>query len=69
MEYKVDPEHLKENGGQKLCILALDGAGRVLYIYICIYILCNSIVVFSVDSFKQHVATLVLISNDFVSLF
>ncbi|XP_048209598.1 inhibitor of Bruton tyrosine kinase isoform X2 [Perognathus longimembris pacificus] len=29
MEYKVDPEHLKENGGQKLCILALDGAGRV----------------------------------------
>ncbi|XP_073935105.1 inhibitor of Bruton tyrosine kinase isoform X2 [Castor canadensis] len=29
MEYKVDPEHLKENGGQKICILAMDGAGRV----------------------------------------
>ncbi|XP_023596163.1 inhibitor of Bruton tyrosine kinase isoform X3 [Trichechus manatus latirostris] len=29
MEYKVDPEHLKENGGQKICILAVDGAGRV----------------------------------------
>ncbi|KAM5257001.1 inhibitor of Bruton tyrosine kinase isoform 1-T1 [Ctenodactylus gundi] len=29
IEYKVDPEHLKENGGQKLCILAMDGAGRV----------------------------------------
>ncbi|XP_055458457.1 inhibitor of Bruton tyrosine kinase isoform X1 [Psammomys obesus] len=29
MEYKVDPEHLTENGGQKICILALDGAGRV----------------------------------------
>ncbi|KFO30398.1 Inhibitor of Bruton tyrosine kinase [Fukomys damarensis] len=29
MEYKVDPDHLKENGGQKLCILAMDGAGRV----------------------------------------
>ncbi|XP_011920292.1 PREDICTED: inhibitor of Bruton tyrosine kinase isoform X4 [Cercocebus atys] len=28
MEYKVDPEHLKENGGQ-ICILAMDGAGRV----------------------------------------
>ncbi|XP_051853281.1 inhibitor of Bruton tyrosine kinase isoform X2 [Antechinus flavipes] len=29
MEYKVDPQHLKENGGQKICILALDQAGRV----------------------------------------
>ncbi|XP_013366314.1 PREDICTED: inhibitor of Bruton tyrosine kinase isoform X4 [Chinchilla lanigera] len=29
MEYKVDPEHLEENGGEKLCILAMDGAGRV----------------------------------------
>lgn len=29
IEYKVDPEHLTENGGQKICILALDGAGRV----------------------------------------
>ncbi|XP_077018441.1 inhibitor of Bruton tyrosine kinase isoform X2 [Tamandua tetradactyla] len=29
MEYKVDPEHLKENGGQKICILAMDEAGRV----------------------------------------
>ncbi|XP_036774690.2 inhibitor of Bruton tyrosine kinase isoform X6 [Manis pentadactyla] len=29
MEYKVDPENLKENGGQKICILAMDGAGRV----------------------------------------
>ncbi|XP_027710579.1 inhibitor of Bruton tyrosine kinase isoform X3 [Vombatus ursinus] len=29
MEYKVDPQHLKENGGQKICILALDEAGRV----------------------------------------
>uniref|UniRef100_A0A7N9CQB1 Inhibitor of Bruton tyrosine kinase n=1 Tax=Macaca fascicularis TaxID=9541 RepID=A0A7N9CQB1_MACFA len=28
MEYKVDPEHLKENGSQ-ICILAMDGAGRV----------------------------------------
>ncbi|XP_053457593.1 inhibitor of Bruton tyrosine kinase isoform X2 [Nycticebus coucang] len=29
MEYRVDPEHLKENGDQKICILAMDGAGRV----------------------------------------
>lgn len=29
MEYKVDPEHFKENEGEKLCILALDEAGRV----------------------------------------
>ena len=29
MEYKVDPEHLTENGGQKICILAMDEAGRV----------------------------------------
>ncbi|XP_028903554.1 inhibitor of Bruton tyrosine kinase [Ornithorhynchus anatinus] len=29
MEYKVDPQHLKENGGQKICVLALDKAGRV----------------------------------------
>ncbi|XP_008563178.1 PREDICTED: inhibitor of Bruton tyrosine kinase-like, partial [Galeopterus variegatus] len=29
MEYKVDPEHLEENEGQKICILAMDGAGRV----------------------------------------
>lgn len=29
MEYKVDPEHLTENGGQKICVLAMDGAGRV----------------------------------------
>uniref|UniRef100_A0A8V5H903 Inhibitor of Bruton tyrosine kinase n=1 Tax=Melopsittacus undulatus TaxID=13146 RepID=A0A8V5H903_MELUD len=30
LEYKVDTQHLKENGGQKICILALDEAGRVL---------------------------------------
>ncbi|XP_054425632.1 inhibitor of Bruton tyrosine kinase isoform X2 [Pteronotus mesoamericanus] len=29
MEYKVDPEHFKENEGEKICILAMDGAGRV----------------------------------------
>lgn len=29
MEYKVDPEHFKENEGEKICILALDEAGRV----------------------------------------
>ncbi|NXI52727.1 IBTK kinase, partial [Chloroceryle aenea] len=29
LEYKVATEHLKENGGQKICILALDEAGRV----------------------------------------
>ncbi|XP_062980989.1 inhibitor of Bruton tyrosine kinase [Elgaria multicarinata webbii] len=29
LEYRVDPQHLKENGGQKICILALDQAGRV----------------------------------------
>ncbi|KAM6185438.1 inhibitor of Bruton tyrosine kinase [Rhynchocyon petersi] len=29
MEYKVDPEHLKENGGKKICILVMDEAGRV----------------------------------------
>uniref|UniRef100_A0A8C3TY69 Inhibitor of Bruton tyrosine kinase n=1 Tax=Catharus ustulatus TaxID=91951 RepID=A0A8C3TY69_CATUS len=29
LEYKVDTQHLKENGGQKTCILALDEAGRV----------------------------------------
>ncbi|NXN95292.1 IBTK kinase, partial [Rhinopomastus cyanomelas] len=29
LEYKVDTEHLKENGGQKICILVLDEAGRV----------------------------------------
>uniref|UniRef100_A0A8C8SN21 Inhibitor of Bruton tyrosine kinase n=1 Tax=Pelusios castaneus TaxID=367368 RepID=A0A8C8SN21_9SAUR len=29
LEYKMDPQHLKENGGQKTCILALDEAGRV----------------------------------------
>ncbi|NXY72667.1 IBTK kinase, partial [Glareola pratincola] len=29
LEYKVDTQHLKENGGQKICILALDEAGRV----------------------------------------
>nr|XP_006115955.1 inhibitor of Bruton tyrosine kinase isoform X1 [Pelodiscus sinensis] len=29
LEYKMDPQHLKENGGQKACILALDEAGRV----------------------------------------
>ncbi|XP_015425781.1 PREDICTED: inhibitor of Bruton tyrosine kinase isoform X8 [Myotis davidii] len=29
LEYKVDPEHLKENEGEKICILAMDGAGRV----------------------------------------
>lgn len=34
MEYKVDPENLKENGGQKICILAMDGAGRVS-VYLC----------------------------------
>ncbi|XP_036271155.1 inhibitor of Bruton tyrosine kinase isoform X3 [Pipistrellus kuhlii] len=29
LEYKVDPEHLKENASEKICILAMDGAGRV----------------------------------------
>nr|XP_005596865.2 inhibitor of Bruton tyrosine kinase isoform X3 [Equus caballus] len=29
MDYKVYPEHLKENGGRNICILAMDGAGRV----------------------------------------
>ncbi|KAM4772213.1 inhibitor of Bruton tyrosine kinase [Rhinophrynus dorsalis] len=29
LEYKADPQHLKENGGQPVCILALDQAGRV----------------------------------------
>ncbi|XP_075270574.1 inhibitor of Bruton tyrosine kinase isoform X2 [Opisthocomus hoazin] len=29
LEYKVNTQHLKENGGQKICILALDEAGRV----------------------------------------
>ncbi|KFO87731.1 Inhibitor of Bruton tyrosine kinase [Buceros rhinoceros silvestris] len=29
LEYKVDTQHLEENGGQKICILALDEAGRV----------------------------------------
>lgn len=34
LEYKVDPEHLKENESEKICILAMDGAGRVS-IYLC----------------------------------
>lgn len=25
----MDPQHLEENGGEKICILALDEAGRV----------------------------------------
>ncbi|KAM5326360.1 inhibitor of Bruton tyrosine kinase [Glossophaga mutica] len=29
VEYKVDPEHFKESEGEKICILALDEAGRV----------------------------------------
>uniref|UniRef100_A0A8D0GK01 BTB domain-containing protein n=1 Tax=Sphenodon punctatus TaxID=8508 RepID=A0A8D0GK01_SPHPU len=29
LESRVDPQHLKENGGQKVCVLALDEAGRV----------------------------------------
>ncbi|XP_054249200.1 inhibitor of Bruton tyrosine kinase [Indicator indicator] len=29
LEYKLDTQHLKENEGQKICILALDEAGRV----------------------------------------
>ncbi|NXE51992.1 IBTK kinase, partial [Casuarius casuarius] len=29
LEYKIDTQNLKENGGQKICILALDEAGRV----------------------------------------
>ncbi|XP_006025752.1 inhibitor of Bruton tyrosine kinase isoform X1 [Alligator sinensis] len=29
LDYKVDPQHLEENGGEKICILALDEAGRV----------------------------------------
>lgn len=46
MEYKVDTQHLKENGGQKICILALDEAGRVSCVsrnrnYIAGYILIN----------------------------
>lgn len=45
MEYKVDPEHLKENGGQKICILAMDGAGKVS-----IYLCKSLVILFSVDS-------------------
>ncbi|XP_061845864.1 inhibitor of Bruton tyrosine kinase isoform X2 [Colius striatus] len=29
LDYKVDTQHLQENGGEKICILALDEAGRV----------------------------------------
>ncbi|KAG8444841.1 hypothetical protein GDO86_009844 [Hymenochirus boettgeri] len=29
LDYKADPERLKENGGQSACIIALDQAGRV----------------------------------------
>ncbi|XP_075454064.1 inhibitor of Bruton tyrosine kinase isoform X4 [Ascaphus truei] len=29
LEYKADSQHLKENGGQPVCILALDRTGRV----------------------------------------
>ncbi|KAM4694566.1 inhibitor of Bruton tyrosine kinase [Discoglossus pictus] len=29
LEYKVDTQHLKENGGQAVCIIALDQAGKV----------------------------------------
>ncbi|XP_053566453.1 inhibitor of Bruton tyrosine kinase [Bombina bombina] len=29
LEYKADTQHLKENGGQPVCILALDQAGKV----------------------------------------
>ncbi|KAE8603105.1 hypothetical protein XENTR_v10014218 [Xenopus tropicalis] len=29
LEYKAAPEHLKDNGGQPACVLALDQAGRV----------------------------------------
>ncbi|XP_048351373.1 inhibitor of Bruton tyrosine kinase isoform X2 [Sphaerodactylus townsendi] len=29
LEYRVNPQHLKENEGQRICILALDEAGRV----------------------------------------
>ncbi|KFV76756.1 Inhibitor of Bruton tyrosine kinase [Dryobates pubescens] len=29
LEYKVDTQHLEDNGGEKICILALDEAGRV----------------------------------------
>ncbi|XP_053143059.1 inhibitor of Bruton tyrosine kinase isoform X2 [Hemicordylus capensis] len=29
LDYRVAPQHLKENGGQRICILALDHAGRV----------------------------------------
>ena len=47
MEYKVDPEHLKENGGQKICILAMDGAGRVS-----IYLCKSLVILFSVDSYR-----------------
>lgn len=45
MEYKVDPENLKENGGQKICILAMDGAGRVS-----VYLCKNVVILFSVGS-------------------
>lgn len=46
MEYKVDTQHLKENGGQKICILALDEAGRVSCVFrnhnhIASYVLIN----------------------------
>uniref|UniRef100_A0A6J0TZD0 Inhibitor of Bruton tyrosine kinase isoform X1 n=1 Tax=Pogona vitticeps TaxID=103695 RepID=A0A6J0TZD0_9SAUR len=29
LDHRVDPQHLKESGGQRICILALDQAGRV----------------------------------------
>lgn len=48
MEYKVDPENLKENGGQKICILAMDGAGRVS-----IYLCKNIVILFLVDGCRE----------------
>lgn len=48
MEYKVDPENLKENGGQKICILAMDGAGRVS-----IYLYKNIVILFLVDGCRE----------------
>lgn len=45
LEYKVDPEHLKENEGEKICILAMDGAGRVS-----IYLFKSVVILMSVDS-------------------
>lgn len=45
MEYKVDPEHLIENGDQKICVLALDGAGRVSVYVKASPVICGDVIV------------------------